>query len=84
MDLRGLDTPEAFLQDPARAAEYREAVEAAAQPLWQRALDAFGGCAAVARDQPAHSLGRWRERCDLEAREAAEMLPDAEDSPPAP
>lgn len=79
MDLRGLETPEVFQEDPERARAYRAAMETAAQPLWQRALDAFGSCAAVAHRQPAHSLDRWRERCDHEGREAAAMLPDVED-----
>lgn len=76
MDLRGLPTPTVFADDEDRAREYREALEAAAWPVWQRALDAFGSCAAVAAEQPAHSLARWRERCDQEAREASAMLPD--------
>jgi len=75
LDLRGLDTPSVFSDDPARAEEYRTALERAARPLWLRALDAFGSCASVAGEQPAHHLGRWRERCDREAREASAMLP---------
>ncbi len=77
MDLRGLDTPPAFLEDEARTTEYRHALEAAAQPLWLRALDAFGSCGSVAADQPAYSLERWRERCDREGSEASAMLPGA-------
>jgi len=79
MDLRGLDTPPAFLDDSERTAQYRQAIEAAAEPLWLRALDAFGSCGSVAAEQPAHSLSRWRERCDREGREASSMLPDHEE-----
>ena len=79
MDLRGLDTPPAFVEDDVRSREYREALEAAAQPLWLRALDAFGSCGSVAAEQPAHSLERWREWCDREGREASAMLPDSGD-----
>ncbi|MBX3269594.1 MAG: hypothetical protein KF729_05005 [Sandaracinaceae bacterium] len=76
MDLRGLETPETFRDDPERASAYRAAMESAARPLWQRALDAFGSCASVANGEPAHGLGRWRERCDREGREASSMLED--------
>lgn len=79
MDVRGLDTPRAFADDARRAREYREALETAAQPLWLRALDAFGGCAATASAQPAHHLDRWRERCDDESREASAMLPGSDE-----
>lgn len=79
LDVRGIGTPRAFAGDERRSRAYREALEVAAQPLWQRALDAFGSCAAVAGSQPAHALGRWREHCDREAREASAMLPGADE-----
>ena len=79
LDVRGLDTPAAFARSDERARAYREALEEAAQPLWLRALDAFGSCASVAGAQPAHSLDRWRERCDREGREASAMLPGGAD-----
>ena len=55
---------------------FRAAMEQAAQPLWLRALDAFGSCASVASAAPAHSLARWRERCDAELRAVEPLLPD--------
>ena len=79
LDVRGIATPTAFSGDPDRTAAFRAALEQAAAPLWQRALDAFGSCASVARDQPAHSLAQWRERCDAEARIAEQMLPSSAD-----
>ncbi|MCB9596469.1 MAG: hypothetical protein H6719_27345 [Sandaracinaceae bacterium] len=80
MDLRGLEVPEVFRDDPERATAYRTAMEAAARPLWERALDAFGSCASVATRAPAHSLDQFRRRCDREGREAAAMLPDRPDA----
>lgn len=83
LDLRGVATPEAFADRADRANAFRAAMETAAEPLWQRALDAFGSCASVAGHQPAHSLDQWRERCDAEIRDVSAMLPDAaEDDEP--
>ncbi|MEC7522176.1 MAG: hypothetical protein VYE22_19980 [Myxococcota bacterium] len=76
LDLRGIETPLAFSNDPERAQAFRAAMEQAARPLWLRALDAFGSCAAVAAEAPAHSLARWRERCDAELRAVEPMLPE--------
>lgn len=81
LDLRGIPTPEVFAGDPERAAAFRAALRAAAQPLWQRALDAFGSCASVAASAPAHSLSRWREHCDAELESVSVMLPAAEPDP---
>lgn len=76
LDLRGIETPHAFAEDPERVRAFRAAMEQAAQPLWLRALDAFGSCASVASAAPAHSLARWRERCDAELRTVEPLLPD--------
>jgi hypothetical protein len=79
LDLRGIPAPELYADDVDRAIAFRDALRRAAAPLWQRALDAFGGCSRVAGDQPAHSLDHWREFCDGEIRTASSMLPGAED-----
>lgn len=80
MDLRGIPVPPVFRDDPVRAEAFRNALRTAAEPLWLRALDAFGSCASLAGGAPAHSLAHWRERCDAEGRAVAEMLPE----PPSP
>lgn len=76
LDLRGIPTPSVFEDDPVRAAAFRSALDAAAAPLWQRALDAYGSCSSVAGAAPAHSLSRWRERCDREIRSVSAMIAD--------
>lgn len=76
MELRGIPTPVAFAEDEGRTRAFRDALEAAAGPLWLRALDAYGSCSSVAGAQPAHSLDRWREACDREIRVVSRMLPD--------
>ena len=76
LDLRGIEVPAAFAEDPVRAAAFRNALETASRPLWERALDAFGSCSATAASAPAHSLAAWRERCDREIRAAAAMIDD--------
>lgn len=76
LDLRGIPVPPVFRDDPERTRAFLDAMQAAAHPLWQRALDAFGSCASTATEAPAHTLAQWRERCDAESRHAAEMLPD--------
>lgn len=85
LDLRGIQVPAVFADDPVRAEAFRNALSTAAHPLWLRALDAFGSCSSVAGGAPAHSLDRWRERCDAEIRFVSEMLPDDPPDPePAP
>lgn len=76
LDLRGIEVPAVFAGDSVRAEAFRNALSSAAHPLWLRALDAFGSCSSVAGAAPAHSLDRWRERCDAEIRFVSAMLPD--------
>ena len=79
LDLRGLETPDAFAASAERRAAFRAALETAARPLWERAVDAFGSCSHVAASAPAHTLARWREHCDAELRAAAAMMPGMDD-----
>ncbi len=79
LDLRGIPTPEVFARDPERARLFQEALRRATQPLWQRALDAFGSCSSAAGAAPAHSLDQWREFCDDEIESASAMLPAEHD-----
>lgn len=76
LDLRGIPTPEVFARDGDRARAFQDALRNATQPLWQRAIDAFGSCSVAAGSAPAHSLDQWREFCDDEIESASAMLPD--------
>lgn len=80
LDLRGIPVPEVFASDPERARAFQQALENAAGPLWQRAVDAFGSCASTAAEAPAYSLAAWRTFCDREGESAAAMLPDSDEN----
>lgn len=68
LELRGMPAPQSLARRPADADAYRAALDAAARPLAQRAVDAFGSCASTAARAPVHVLSRWRRHCDDERR----------------
>jgi hypothetical protein len=75
LDLRGIPTPEVFASDAERSEAFQAALRSATQPLWRRALDAFGSCSSVAAGAPAYTLDRWRQYCDAEIESVSAMLP---------
>ncbi len=83
LDLRGIPTPEVFA-DRESSRAFQSELHDLANPLWQRAMDAFGSCSSTAGAEPAHSLDQWREFCDGEIRAASAMLPEQQtDEAPA-
>lgn len=72
-DLGTMPLPRAVQDDASARIRYRDAFLRAAQPLWERAADAFGACASASIRARDGRIRRWGEHCDeqVERVEAA-------------
>ena len=78
-----LPLPAAIRADAHERILVREALLEMAAPLYQRAIDAFGGCASSAVSSADPTLDAWATYCDGAVRDAEEA-PRPVDAAPAP